>query len=638
MDSDLHIIHKVSVEVSARTSMDTNVLQEKIKALVYDAILKKIETYFQGKEAEIGSDTVRIDRLELNLSIDALDGIFTNLDLHQQVDEQLSKFFRSLPKPQESLRSKKVRPTAKKESIFAQRTGNADMERSARTMEEMRVEIQKMSPKARKIETLVYFLKNGTTPWWIKDSLEMHSILHEEVLLELLDTDADFSTELKNILKEPHVLLRLTSQFAPLTVAQSLIFLQHGKWPELARFQGIFSSFLTEISNLPRSQRFGFWQTFVRALRVHRFASWKEKVLLELRVLFTSNAPSPNVEQLFNTQGREQKQMFTAEIAFLLMAMTEFNTVQFPSIQEYVRSVAPTISKEALTHYILPETSKAKGKSKASKKDDSAQNSEPDVSTLSQNSSASNAQNSDLSKTASDDSTSNDPVKSSGKDLEARFDDLRKQHDLKNEKLIRKLTNNMQDEDLESPEALSSAWKDEEYTSSNSEEKIDPEKGFIANHAGLLLLHPFMKAFCERWELLNEDKSLKDADKMAHILHFMATGQEQNSEFELTFEKYICGLNEDHVVDRNHVISDEMKEGIEELLKAVLSYWDALKSSSTGLLRNEFLKRPARIIAQDNEIHLTFERKSIDLLIDKIPWTIGFLKLPWRKEMIHIEW
>lgn len=663
MDIDRHIIHKVSVEVSARTSMDTNVLQEKIKTLIYEQILNKIEQYFQGTAAEIGLDTLRINRLELNLSIDALDGISTNLDIRAQVDRQLSNFFRSLPVPPASLRSKNVRSTARKESILMQGSKSLDVQRSGYASEEMRIEIQKKSPKARKIETLLHFLKTGTSPWWIKDSLEMHSILHEEVLLELLEEDPHFSQELRTLLKEPSVLFRLTSQYPPLTIAQTLIFLQHNQWPELARFQQIFLPPLLEILNLPRNLRLSFWQTFVRALRVQRFTGWKEKVLQEASLVFTTNEPFLEVKELFDPQNRKHTQLHSAEIVFLLLAMAEFNSKKFATLQEYTRTVTPTLSKEALLYYVNPAFSKSKGKLK-----NSNQGSEPealnstsmkatnsveltsDQNNLSPDTPPSSSAKKESKSIPSDeenpssqhvDQADKSSQKSIDQNLENRFNELRKRHDKENEKRIRKLTNNTLDEDPESSEGLASAWEDEAYSSSDESSnsaQIDPEKGFIANHAGLLLLHPFMKAFCEKWELLNEDMTLKDPDKMTHILHFMATGQEQNSEFELTFEKFLCGLNEQHVVDRNQCISEEMKDGIEELLKAVLTYWDALKSTSTTLLRNEFLKRPARIVAKDKEIRFTFERKSIDLLVDRIPWTIGFLKLPWRKEMMHIEW
>lgn len=620
--------------------MDTDVLQQKIQTLIYDAILKKIDRYFEAKEVEIGLDTLRIDRLELNLTIGALDGISTNLDLNEQVDEQMTKFFRTLPKLQNSLRSKKLRSTVLKESLLGQRLTEMNLPQNAREMEEMQEVILQKSPRVRKMETLIHFLETGSTPWWVKDSREMHTIIQDDVLVELLEADINFGIELKSLLQAPHILQRLTTQFTPLTVARVLIYVQHSKWADLRHFQSVFGPLLAQVSNLTRTQRFGFWQTFVRALRVQRFNSWKEKVLYEVRVLFSTNTPLEHPDDLFSLHRKDGEKMHPAEIALLLLALVEFNSEPFSSVKEYAQRVIPTLPENALANYVLPEHLKQVGQPEKTKKV-SESSKEKGASSKKETtdlplSNALNAASNDVKQ--NEEHLQNSPET----DLESRFKELRKQHDKENEKRIRKLTDNLKDNDFTSSEALDAAWKDEEHTraeeSSRAEEIIDPEKGFIANHAGLLLLHPFMKAFCEKWDILDEDQRIKDPDKMVHILHYMATGLEQNSEFELTFEKFICGLDEGYIVDRNCVLPTEMKDGIDELLKAVLAYWDALKSSSIDLLRNGFLQRSARILANDKEIRLTFERKSADILIDRIPWTIGFLKLPWRKEMIHIEW
>ncbi|MGV3609530.1 MAG: contractile injection system tape measure protein [Fluviicola sp.] len=157
-------------------------------------------------------------------------------------------------------------------------------------------------------------------------------------------------------------------------------------------------------------------------------------------------------------------------------------------------------------------------------------------------------------------------------------------------------------------------------------------------HAGLILLHPFLNPFFTEIGLLKDGK-LTNPELAVHVLHFLATGQENAWEFELLFEKFLCGIPAEEPIEQALPLSDEIKEEAGKLLEAVLEYWTALRSDSPELLRNEFLQREAKIIIEEfQSTRLVFERKAQDILLEKLPWNLGIVKIDWLEDLLFVEW
>ncbi|MNJ97378.1 hypothetical protein D3C87_151230 [compost metagenome] len=157
-------------------------------------------------------------------------------------------------------------------------------------------------------------------------------------------------------------------------------------------------------------------------------------------------------------------------------------------------------------------------------------------------------------------------------------------------------------------------------------------------NAGLILLHPFLNPFLTEVGLL-KDNQLSDPELTAHVLHFLATGNENAWEHELQFEKFLCGIPPDEPIQQERLISDEIKEEAGKLLAAVLEHWKTLKSDDPDLLRFEFLQREAKIIIEEYQgTRLVFERKAQDILLESLPWNLGIVKIDWRKDLLFVEW
>ena len=159
------------------------------------------------------------------------------------------------------------------------------------------------------------------------------------------------------------------------------------------------------------------------------------------------------------------------------------------------------------------------------------------------------------------------------------------------------------------------------------------------NNAGLILVHPFLKQLFENCNLLNKDKTIRNAELAVHLLHYVATGQEQEYEHKMIIEKFICNVPISYPIDRNIILSPEMKSEVQEMFQGVLQNWEVMKKSSVALLQNEFLQRPGKLQLTDTENpRVIVERKTQDILLDSLPWNLSIIKLPWIKKIIYVDW
>lgn len=181
-----------------------------------------------------------------------------------------------------------------------------------------------------------------------------------------------------------------------------------------------------------------------------------------------------------------------------------------------------------------------------------------------------------------------------------------------------------------------------------SEDKIDnpeiklPETqdGLLGSNAGLVLLHPFLQYFFKELDLLNNEhfKNNVSRETAVHLLHFLATGKEHAADFDLVFEKYLCGMNINQVTYRFTMLSEQMKIEADTLLQSVIKHWAVLKSTSIEGLREGFLQRKGKLIVTGNNSKVIMEQNTLDILLQKVPWNISLLKLPWIDHLIHVEW
>ncbi len=192
------------------------------------------------------------------------------------------------------------------------------------------------------------------------------------------------------------------------------------------------------------------------------------------------------------------------------------------------------------------------------------------------------------------------------------------------------------------PSMLLAMMQQEKKKEEKKEKPVDEIRQglvFIEN-AGLILLWPFMSFYFEKLGLVSDHKftSVKAAIRGACLLQYLVTGVETRQEHELPLNKILCQLPKNHPAYSTEEFTREEKDLSDELLKTAISRWEIIKNTSIEGLRNTFLKREGKLEWLDDKIILTVEPKSFDMLVDKIPWNISVIKLPWMKHTLHVKW
>jgi len=171
----------------------------------------------------------------------------------------------------------------------------------------------------------------------------------------------------------------------------------------------------------------------------------------------------------------------------------------------------------------------------------------------------------------------------------------------------------------------------------SGQEHPDKTAGLYIDHAGLVLLHPFLPQFF-RGIGIAEGEKLVIPNRAQYLLHFLATGIWSAPEYELPVMKVLCGLTLEYIAEPEEPLLQEDDEEVTALLSAVIHHWDALKNTSPDGLREAFLKRSGKLSFSSGEWWLQIESKGYDILLDQLPWGISMIRLPWMPEMLRVEW
>jgi hypothetical protein len=166
------------------------------------------------------------------------------------------------------------------------------------------------------------------------------------------------------------------------------------------------------------------------------------------------------------------------------------------------------------------------------------------------------------------------------------------------------------------------------------------KEGIYIHNAGLVILHPFLPELFNTLNLLSETtwKNEIACHTAVRILEYLVTGSDECAEFDLPFNKIICGMQPGDVLKTTDPLPAAIASECDKLLSAVIQHWSALKNTGIPALRETFLQRDGKLVTVDNGWLLQVEPQAVDVLLSRLPWGIGTTQLPWMKGILYTEW
>lgn len=173
----------------------------------------------------------------------------------------------------------------------------------------------------------------------------------------------------------------------------------------------------------------------------------------------------------------------------------------------------------------------------------------------------------------------------------------------------------------------------------------DKAPGQAVHSAGLIVLHPYLLRLFSGLGWVAADHRQGDPfpfallPRAAALLHWLATGRDEAFEFELGAAKLLLGLDPGSPLPvAAGLIGEAEKAEGGALLAAVVGHWPALGKTSINGLRVSFLQRGGLLYPASDGWLLRPQAESFDILLDRLPWGIAYVRLPWMTRSLHTAW
>ena len=662
-DRETHIIQKVFLEINTNSVRHGYHLKDNMSEFLQEKVMPYIETYLAGIEDRLGGHSLQLEKIAIDMDLEdpfrsheaILDAVTT------QLEEQIKPLMENQQIYDVSGNKNKLRG---KDEIVREISGDAFVPRNV-----------------RELQSVIYFIRHGKRPWWLTSDQAMNELLKPELLKSLIRSDVrSFSRYFMQEVQEISFRKRLIRQFPDEILSYML---QH----VFADVSGTVNQKeipTQKIRVLSGTSRVNFWRIVLQLLlsakqsTVVSEAVWVS-VIKELSVkgLITGKPNAAQNKQVF----KYLEEITTWEIPLQIKKRIQ----NAGPGQDFINEENNIAHNEQSEHMSLqtPEKESVKDVEIVKHKDSKPQDQHADAPEEKQKPQDQHADVFEEKQKPQDQKKAENPAAIEGKKVESSKEKVQKSSDKKDvnsnvdsetlkdtrevtpaktktaEELIppvEQVADSRKPSQEHSDEVVSPQPQEHKLGEESDEllsEKIHAEdaawedtvqqqpaiyESAILENAGLILLHPFLSHFLKNAGLMDEQNNITDPLLAVHALHFVATGKEQDWEHTMLFEKFICGISQEQSIVREVSIPEKIKIETTNLLNAVLQNWEVLQNSSHDLLRHEFLQRPAKLIVEDMSPRIVFERKTQDLLLNKLPWNISLVKLPWHESLIYVEW
>jgi hypothetical protein len=167
----------------------------------------------------------------------------------------------------------------------------------------------------------------------------------------------------------------------------------------------------------------------------------------------------------------------------------------------------------------------------------------------------------------------------------------------------------------------------------------DADEVYIDN-AGLVILWPFLERFFERLGLVTAQRfqDLPAVHRAVGLLQYLASADTSPPEYLLPLNKVLCGMALDAVWALDPPVTEAETEECHALLSAVIAHAPILHNMSLQGLRGTFLLCQGVLSARDGAWLLRVQRETYDVVLDRFPWSITWVKLPWMNTLLRVAW
>ncbi|OOG70725.1 contractile injection system tape measure protein [Algoriphagus sp. A40] len=171
-------------------------------------------------------------------------------------------------------------------------------------------------------------------------------------------------------------------------------------------------------------------------------------------------------------------------------------------------------------------------------------------------------------------------------------------------------------------------------------EKLTLDETILISNSGLVLTAPFLPFFFKGLGLVEKKQfvSPESQNRAVLLLQALVNDSFEYEESDLLLNKILCGMEPSEPIAVSFSPTETEKEEIKNLLDSMVSHWTALKSTSGLSMAKGFFPREGSLRRADKGYQLHIPRISIDILLNRLPWTISIIKLPWMNETLFTEW
>jgi hypothetical protein len=165
-------------------------------------------------------------------------------------------------------------------------------------------------------------------------------------------------------------------------------------------------------------------------------------------------------------------------------------------------------------------------------------------------------------------------------------------------------------------------------------------KPIIVQNAGRVLIWPFFARYFEASRLVDDGEFADDSarSRSIYLLQYLACRNHEASDHALVLNKTLCGMPLPQALDLVDPPTEEEKRDGLELLDAVIQHWGALGNMSVQTFQEAFLMREGGLLSEEEEATLTVSPSASDILLQRLPWNFGLVRLPWQQKSLIVKW